>query len=307
MSRIAEPLRAGSSQAANLRGRARFSDATLLGFLLLCAVLPYVNTLLNAFVYDDSTQVLANPYIQSFRHLRKIFTTTVWSYLGPPGLTNYYRPVMTLGYLLCYQLYGPVSYGFHLANILLHTAIVCLLFWVTQRMFHNRSLALVAAVIFALHPIHSQSVAWIAAVTDLELAFFYLLSFWFFLDAALPGGGRSAAAQLGMVGSFALALLSKEPAMTLPLLATIYEHGYRDDRAETTWRQKVARYCPLWLLAGAYVLLRVRFFGAMAPVLQRPLLTWHESFLSAIALVGQYLWKLLWPVQLCAFYVFRTS
>jgi len=289
------------------RGQCRWPAGTLLSVLVLSAVLPYANILFNAFVYDDNTQVLNNPYIQSFRHLREIFTTTVWSYVGAQGVTNYYRPVMTFGYLLCYQLFGALAYGFHLASLLLHIGVVCILFLVTARIFRDRLLALVAALLFALHPIHTESVAWIAAVTDVELTFFYLLTFWFFLRVVRPDGGRSAPLQLAMVGSFVLAMLSKEQALTLPVLAAVYEHFYRDGRVEPKWSQKFCRYGLLWLLGVAYLLFRVRFFGALAPVQQISDLTWRQTFLSAVTLVGQYLWKLLWPVQLCAFYVFRRS
>jgi tetratricopeptide (TPR) repeat protein len=295
------------SSAARPSGFAVWSDVTLLVLLILCAALPYANTLFNSFVYDDNTQVLNNPYIQSFRHLREIFTTTVWSYVGAQGVTNYYRPMMTFGYLLCYQFFGPLAYGFHLASILLHVASVCVLFLITLRMYGDRRVAFVAAGLFALHPIHSESVAWVAAVTDLELTLFYLLTFGCFLRVARPAGGRSALAQLAMAGSFVLTTLSKEQALTLPVLATIYEHFYRGDRAETTWSQKLARYVLLWMLAAAYLLFRVRFFGSLAPVLQISDLAWYQTLLSAIALVGQYFGKILWPAQLCTFYVFRRS
>lgn len=283
------------------------SDRALLLILGLLAALPYLNILFNAFVYDDNTQVLNNPYIQNFRHLREIFSTTVWSYIGVQGVSNYFRPMMTFGYLLCYQIFGPLAYGFHLASVLLHVAVVCALFLVTKEIFRNRLLAFVAAGLFALHPVHTESVAWVAAVTDLELTIFYLLTFWCFLRVARPGGGRSGQAQLAMAGSFVLALVSKEQALTLPFLATAYEHFYRDDRAETTLAQKIWRYGFLWMLGAAYLLFRVRFFGALAPVLQISDLTWYQTALSAVALVGQYCAKLLWPVHLCAFYVFQRS
>jgi tetratricopeptide (TPR) repeat protein len=277
----------------------------LLAVLILVAVLPYLNSLLNGFVQDDNRQVLSNPYLRSFSHLREIFATNVWSYVGAQGATNYYRPLMTLGYLLCYQLLGPLGYGFHLANVVLNAGVVCLVFLVSERIFRDRTLGFVAAVIFALHPIHSESVDWIAAVTDLQLTFFYLLTFWFFLRVAKPGGKRSGAAELGMVLSFTLALLAKEPAATLPFLATFYEHFLRDDRAQTSVGQKLSRYFTLWLLDVAYLLFRTRIFGGLAPVLQLPQISQREAFYSSFALVAQYVWKLLWPVHLCAYYTFH--
>ena len=57
-------------------------DVALLALLLVLAVLPYANTLANSFVYDDFPQLVENPYVRGFRHLREIFTTTVWSFQG---------------------------------------------------------------------------------------------------------------------------------------------------------------------------------------------------------------------------------
>jgi tetratricopeptide (TPR) repeat protein len=308
-----------ASGAAASRGLGRFATHELLAVLILVAVLPYLNTLLNGFVQDDNRQILSNPYLRSFSHLREIFATNVWSYVGAQGVTNYYRPLMTLGYLLCYQFLGPLAYGFHLANVVWNAGVVCLVFLVTERIFRDRTLSFVAAVIFALHPIHSESVDWIAAVTDLQLTLFYLLTFWFFLQVAKPGHhhpsvpssvrrrSRGGVAEVGMVLSFALALLAKEPAATLPFLATFYEHFLREDRAQTSARQKLSRYSTLWLVEVAYLLLRFRVFGGLAPVLQLSQISRREAFFSSFALVAQYVWKLLWPVNLCGFYSFHKS
>ena len=100
---------------------------------------------------------------------------------------------------------------------------------------------------------------------------------------------RSEWMHLGMVGSFILALLSKEQAVTLPLMAMIFEHFYRGDRASTTWRQKMSRYGSLWLLVPVYVLFRIRFFGAFAPVQLTRNVSWYEAVLSAAPLAGKVL------------------
>ena len=228
-----------------IRGRA-WPDYQVVALLLLLALLPYANTLTAGFVYDDFPQVVDNPYILSFSHLREIFFSNVWSFQGAQGTTNYYRPIMTLGYLLCFKVFGLLPFGFHLANILLHTSVVCLLFFLTRRLFQSASLALLSAALFALHPIHTESVAWIAGVTDLELTLFYLLAFWAYVRFAnLPPRKAPLRFSLLLI-LFALALLSKEQALTLPLLATFYEHYLREDRDTTSFRLKVRRYAPLW-------------------------------------------------------------
>lgn len=283
------------------------SDTALIVLLLLFAVLPYVNTLAGSFVYDDIPQLVENPYVRSFAHLREIFGTTVWSFQGAQGITNYYRPLMTFGFLICYKIFGPLPYGFHLANLLLHAAVVLVLFRLTRELFDNRGVAFIAAALFALHPIHTESVAWVAGVPDLQLTLFYLLTFWFFHRLPRQPSGNAVGVRLAMAASFLLAMLSKEPALTLPLLATLYEHFYRDDRAQTALRVKVSRYGVLWVLAGAYLAYRARFLGGLAPVLQRPTLSWWDAALTGFALIAQYAWKLLWPMRLCMFYVFRKA
>jgi tetratricopeptide (TPR) repeat protein len=272
--------------------------------LLLLSFLPYVNTLTGNFVYDDDFQVIGNPYVHSFKYVREIFGSTVWSFQGAQGITNYYRPLMSFAYLLIYKIAGPIPFTFHFVNLILHALTVWMIYCILRRLSGER-VALVAAGLFALHPIHTESVAWIAAITDLELSVFYLLTFLLYLR--LSGNSPGIAARIVMCASFVLALLSKEQAITLPALITIFEHFYRDDRTTTTARQKFARYGPLWGVAAAYLMLRTILLGGVASVVSRPDLSWYATVLSGISLIGAYLGKLVWPAHLSAYHVFHPS
>ena len=119
-------------KALQLRKDARTDQTTLcyLGLLLL-AFVPYLNALLDDFVYDDKLQIVGNPYVHSFHYLRNIFGSTVWTFQGAQGISNYYRPLMTVAYLLCYKVGGLIPFGYHLLNVALHVAVVLLLFAVT--------------------------------------------------------------------------------------------------------------------------------------------------------------------------------
>ena len=270
-----------------------WTNALLLALLLAVAAFPYFNSLFNLFVYDDSTQIVNNPYLQNFHHLKEIFTTPVWSFRGGDYPRNYYRPLMSFGYLLCYQLLGPRPLAFHSVSLGLSLLVVLLLFFVTQRMFNDRLLAFVAAGLFALHPIHSESVDWIAAVTDIELALFYLLTFWFFLGLSKLRGRKLILSELLMAVSFALALLAKEPAVSLVVLATFYEHSCREDHLETSIRTKLSRYGPLWLLALLYLVFRIHFVGGLAGRSQFPNMGPDAVILTALTLFGRYIGKLV--------------
>ena len=133
--------------------------STALGGLLFLALLIYCNTLLNGFVYDDHAQVEQSPYVHSFRYVDKIFTTTVWSFQGLEGKTNYYRPLMTFGYLICNKVFQSFPFGFDLVNVLLNCVVVWLVFLTCSMLFLDDIVALAAAAIFALHPIHTEVVA----------------------------------------------------------------------------------------------------------------------------------------------------
>ena len=160
--------------------------------LLLLSFIPYLNTLGNAFVYDDRPQLVDNPYVHSFHYLGKIFGSTVWTFQGAQGVSNYYRPLMSFAYAICYSLFGPITFGFHLLNLILHASVVLLLFVLTERLFGDRLVALAAAGLFALHPIHTESVAWIAGLPDLELGLFFLLTFLLYLRLERSGSEKSA-------------------------------------------------------------------------------------------------------------------
>jgi tetratricopeptide (TPR) repeat protein len=285
----------------------RRADGLLPGLLLLLAVAPYVNSLRNGFVYDDLSQILSNPYVHSFRYLKEIFGSTVWSFQGAEGMLPYYRPVMTLGYALCWKLFGPIALGYHLMSILLQAGVVLMVFFAGRRLLRDDLSAFLAAALFALHPIHTESVAWVAGVTDLELTLFYLLAFSFFLRLGDESRRPRWLTQTFMALTFALALLSKEHAVTLPVLAVFYEHCVRADRGETRWTTKLSRYGPLWLLLVAYLAFRASILGVVAPSQSRAGISRAEAALSALSLLAKYFGKLFWPVHLTLFYQFHKS
>jgi hypothetical protein len=305
-----------------------WSNQMLIAVLIILAGACYANTLFNGFVYDDEQQILQNPYVKNWHYLPQVFGTTVWSFVGAAGTTNYYRPLMTFTFLLLWQMFGDVPFGFHLFNVALNAAVVVMVFATGSRLFQDRRVGFVAAVLFAVHPVHTEVVAWIAAVPELEVTFFVLLAFWIFMNARVD----SAKFHLGIVAAFTLALLSKEPALMLAPLAVVFEHFVRarggslstarvgslvyasrsnsdaaGAKVTEPVQKTIGRYAPLCLVAIGYLFLRIALFGKLAPVLQHPKITWPQAIYSAFALVGGYTKYLLWPAPLSAFHVFHAS
>src|ERR1700730_6111846 len=285
--------------------RKPWSDATLVGLLLLVTLSCYANTLTNGFVYDDLPQILQNPYVKSWRFLPEIFGTTVWSFVGQAGTTNYYRPLMTFSFLVLWKIFGPVAFGFHLFSVVMHAAVVTMVFYAGARVFRERSVARVAALLFAVHPIHTEAVSWTAALPVLEAAFFLLLAVWLLAEEGRMDWKKHAL----VMASFVLALLSKEPSLMLVPLAITFEHGVSYGRQTTSLSDKIARYAPVSLVGVSYLFLRIVLFGKVAPVLQHPQITWPQTIYSGFALVLNYAKLLVWPNRLSAFHVFhaRTS
>lgn len=283
--------------------RPRISEGVLVGLLILVSVAVYANTLGNGFVYDDKQQILENAYLTDWRYIPQIFGTTVWSFVGEAGTTNYYRPLMTFSYLLLWQAFGELPYGFHLLNLLVHAGVVWMVFLAGRRIFADSRVGWVAALLFAVHPVHTEAVSWIASLPDLQSAFFILLCLWLLADPAPRNWPRL----LAILASFLLALLSKEPAIMLAPLAIAFEHGVGAPREPPGLAPRIARYAPLCALALAYLLLRIALFGKIAPVLQRATLSWPDAIYSAFALTVDYARLLVFPAHLSAFHVFHAS
>jgi Tfp pilus assembly protein PilF len=269
--------------------------------LFVLACVPYMNTLSNSFVYDDGLQVLQNPLVQNAHNFGKIFTAELWEFEGNESHSKYYRPLMTLAMFALHEIYGDVPIGYHIANVALGGLVVCLLYAVTIRWTGNSLIAWLAACIFALHPIHSEVIAWITAITDLEGILFVLLAFWLFLD--LPNvGARVFHKHVLMTAAFALAMFSKETVAPFVVLATLFEHFYRTGRENTSLSIKMGRYVPLWAVLVGYFCIRRVLLGALQPAAYHLNLSWSGIVLTGFALFAKYLGKLAWPYPLQAFY-----
>ena len=229
--------------------------------VVLAAVAVYANTLRNGFVYDDLHQVLEDPRIRGLGGLSDIFSSGVWSFKWGPS--SYYRPMMQLSYLLTYQVAELSPWAYHLVNTLLHAGATLALYALGLRVLADQrraalAAATVAALVFAVHPLHTEPVAWIAAVGDLQLALYGLLSILLYLRAL---DGRRWA-HVGALACYALALLSKEPAVVLPAILLAVDLLWSRQRS---LRDAVIRLTPFALLTVGYFVVRTVVLGGVAP------------------------------------------
>lgn len=302
----------------------RFAPIVIIVFVSLGL---YCNSLFNGFVYDDPMQVVENPWIRDARYLSDIFSKNAWSFKSQLVVSNYYRPFMHVINMFNYHLFGLNAWGFHLVNILIHSANSVLVFLIASRLFSEFPTKgqvltpaltspvpsapsstftstflgppFLAALLFASHPIHTEAVAWIGGIPDLSFAFFFLLSFYFYIRS----GRNFNLAYLFSAVSFSIATLCKEPALTLPLILAVYDYILNKERGCLSDFFK--RYIPFLVVGAGYFLVRFHALGGFAPDKRHADLSVYQYVINVFPLFIQYLEKLLFPVNLNAFYVFH--
>src|SRR5581483_1475899 len=145
----------------------------LLGLVLLATFAGYSRTLNFEFVFDDEALIVNNPLIRESRFIPSYFERHLVSHVTPHQPGNYYRPVLLLWLFVNYQLFGINPMGWHLSTLLAHLGATVLVYFTGRA----ETLALFAALIFGLHPIHVENVAWIMGVTEPLAAIPTLASF----------------------------------------------------------------------------------------------------------------------------------
>src|SRR5712692_5790272 len=142
------------------------SSARIALLIFLASFLAYANSLGGEFVFDDTDQIVENQNIRSWDNLAKAFTTHVWAFregsdtLDAPPPLPYYRPLFTVMLTAEYHLFGLWPQGWHLVSVLLHILCGVGVFYVILILSKRRIVALLAALVFAVHPVHAESVSW---------------------------------------------------------------------------------------------------------------------------------------------------
>jgi len=244
----------------------------LLSFLLLLPLLGY------GFLSDDFPLIVANPRLQSWSLFFQNLLTPFFSFPANPQL-HYWRPTTLLSYALELRLWGGSPWGFHLTNILLHTANTLLLYLLLKRFRPEGPLPWTASLLFLLHPAHGENIAWISGRTDLLAFLFLALSLLFRLEYEERKRGLSISLLF-----FTLALLSKEAALLfLPLLFLLFpSKGFKN---------RLLLLLPYLSLLPLYLFLHQKAASTLA--LNRGLL-WADIPL-ALRSAGAYVRILLFP------------
>jgi hypothetical protein len=248
--------------------------------------------------YDDHSYVCENANIQSGitpKSIKWAFTT---------GHTGYWHPLTWLTLMVDWHLFASWPGGYHLTSLVFHIANTLLLFIVLKQMTHKIWPSAFVSVLFALHPLHVESVAWVSERKDVLSAFFWILTMWAYVRfVSRPKIAR----YLLVVIFFALGLMSKPMLVTLPFVLLLLDY-WPLDRFSPKRGEAGSKYSLPYLLiekvplfAMTLVLCIVTFIfqkkgGAMVPF------TLRIRISNALVSYVEYIGKMIWPSRLAVFY-----
>ena len=298
--------RRGGTVAAPTAGQFAFPVAALwmsLG-LVAAVVITYWPVHELGFVrFDDPTYVTENPHIvngMSWSGIRWAFTS---------GYGANWHPITWLSHMLDVQLYGFDATAHHVTSVLVHAATTVLLFASLLRMTGALWRSALVAGLFGLHPIHVESVAWVAERKDVLSAFFWMLTLWAYAAyVRQPRMSRYA----WVVASFAVGLMAKPMVVTLPfvlLLLDVWPLHRLELRADwwTSARALLCEKLPLFALSVSSSVITFvvqREGGTVASGVRLPLV---ERLGNALITYVSYIGKALWPLHLAAYYPYPRA
>ena len=303
-----------------VQGGATRHGPALSRWLLVVALLAaavYLNGIPGAFVFDDKL-IQRDPRINGQESFWTIFVTDYWyKYIGTSA--DLYRPLTIASYALNRMVAGLHPPAFHLVNIALHAAASVVVVLLVKALLGGRRLAVVAGLLFALHPVHTEAVTGIVGRAEVLSALFLLVALTLqACDYTLSGRGRSVWMPVGLLAYFC-ALLSKETAIVGPGLAAIVDYvvqGRQPTATEGESRQwamrrtlgRVALYAGVALV---YLVIRYAIVGRFlqkAPPRSYTLLFGQPLAMrvfTALEILAIYMRLLFFPATLSADYSYR--
>lgn len=279
--------------------------ALIFGALLVVAtVMVYAQVAGYGFItMDDGLYVSHNHHVLAgltAEGIRWAFTTTN---------TGNWHPLTWISLMADSQISGPSPAGYHVTNLILHILNALLVFFLFQKLTGSAGRSILVAALFALHPLHVESVAWISERKDVLSTLFWLLGIWaYLLYCRKPTAGRYVA----VACAFVMGLMAKPMLVSFPftlLLLDIWplRRVSAGNRAVRTFARLALEKAPLFIIASVSGILAFwaqRTASAVAALDQLP---FHLRVANALLSYMAYLGKLLWPANLALFYPYSAD
>jgi len=244
--------------------------------------------------FDDSIYIYENPDIQA--GIRP--ETIKWAFTSSYAAN--WHPLTWLSHMLDWQLFGNNAGGHHLTSLIFHIANTLLLFIVLKQMTSALWKSAFVAALFALHPLHIESVAWVSERKDVLSTFFWLLTIWAYLRyVKQPGVIR----YMLTVLTFALGLMSKPMLVTLPFVLLLLDYWplNRLDSKRSLPRLLIEKI-PLFAMSSASCIVTFIIQKKSGAMPTAGSFSFFLLFANASVSYLQYIAKMFWPVRLAIFY-----
>ncbi len=272
-------------------------DLAVMCVLAVAVAAIYLQTAWFGFVnWDDDQYVFRNTRVRQGLS----WDSLAWAFSSVEA--SNWHPLTWLSYLIDSSLFGAWAGGYHLTSVAWHLATTLLVYLLLRRLSDEIWRPALVAMLFAVHPLHVESVTWVSERKDVLCAFFGLLAMHAYIAyARAPSLGR----YLLVAAAFVCSLLSKQMLVTLPAVLLLLDFWPLRRLDPSNWRQRVLEKLPLLGLAAGAAYLTVLAQsegGSVRSLEQLPLLT---RLANAISSYGIYLQKHLWPSDLSFFQVMR--
>jgi len=261
----------------------------VLGVCVITAI-TFVPMLSNGFTnWDDQFYITSNPMFQG----------PDWSAIFTQQLMANYHPLTVFTLALNYQLSGISPFSYHLVNWLLHILNTGLVFYLALRLSSgNQWVGFITALLFGVHPMHVESVAWASERKDVLYTLFFLLALISYVKYIQQSDWKKYVTVLVL---FLLSLLSKPAAVTLPVVLVLLD-GFmgRSLKDQKIWLEKI----PFFALSLVFGLLAIKFQHYSQAFVKPDLYPfWQKVMFSAFGL-GEYVKRFIWPFPLSAIHPF---
>jgi tetratricopeptide (TPR) repeat protein len=267
----------------------------------------YSNSFQMGLVFDSAMAITRDARIQAVtpHNLRLILTEEYWHGSTTSGL---YRPLTTFSYLLNYAVFGNGTHpaGYHWVNLALHAVNVSLVYLLGLLVFEEAAPALALAALWGVHPLLTESVTNVVGRADLLAAFGVLAGLLCYVKSASATGRRKLLWLAAMLAAQAVGIFSKENAAVLPGIMLLYDLTLR---GRAPWRERALTYAALVLPLAAFLCLRSAFpMHILTRIGDNPLVSagFWTARLTAIKVIGKYVWLFVWPASLSADYSYNA-
>jgi Tfp pilus assembly protein PilF len=279
--------------------------------ITLLLLLAYSNSFENSFHHDDIHTIVRNPFVKDPGKIPQFFVSPQMG-SGIYSETSSYRPLLMVSFAFNHFLGGLNVFGYHLFNFFLHALCALLVYFITLYIFRftkvptevnplrYQLVAFFTALVFALHPVQTESVTYITGRSSTMLALFFLASFFTYMQYHLAPKIRYL---FFSTLAYACALLVKETAITLMAIMVLFNFMFSRERI---FKNRYLSLLPHLFLSILYLVFRIHFFGSLeyGPKPVRPL---YDNLLSQSRAWVHYLGTLILPLNLNVDYDFPIS